>query len=493
MSSLSPPPIPMELHAGNRQKLVDSIRRDLSSSNRSLDGFVLLQGGEEKNRYCTDHAELFRQESYFAYLFGVREPDFYGAIDIGSGKSILFIPRLPADYAVWLGEIKPLLHFKETYMVDMVFYVDEIVQVFNEQFKGSGKPLLYLLHGLNTDSSNFSKPASFEGIEKFETDLTTLHPILAECRVIKSSLELQLIQFANDISSEAHIEVMRRVTPGMKEYQMESMFLHHSYMYGGCRHCSYTCICATGDNSAVLHYGHAAAPNDRTFEDGDFALLDMGAEYHFYASDITCSFPVNGKFTSDQSLIYNAVLDAHNSVISAMKPGVNWVDMHKLAERIILESLKKGSILTGDVDDMMVQRLGAVFMPHGLGHFMGIDTHDTGGYPKGVERPKEPGLKSLRTARDLLEGMVITVEPGCYFIKALLLPAIENAATSKFFNRETVERFRNFGGVRIESDLVVTADGCKNMTNVPRETWEIEAVMAGGPWPPVTTKNNSTK
>lgn len=200
-------------------------------------------------------------------------------------------------------------------MADMVFYVDEIIQVFNEQFKGSGKPLLYLLHGLNTDSSNFSKPASFEvsnfilssslapeiwsclffffcldaenelsygiscdqefwysdahsvflifgisfvpfyycygllqGIEKFETDLTTLHPILAECRVIKSSLELQLIQFANDISSEAHVEVMRRVTPGMKEYQMESMFLHHTYMYGGCRHCSYTCICATGDN-----------------------------------------------------------------------------------------------------------------------------------------------------------------------------------------------------------------------------------------------------
>ncbi|KAJ4913410.1 Metallopeptidase M24 family protein [Raphanus sativus] len=493
MSSLTPPPVPMELHAVNRRKLCDSLRRHLSSSDRPLDGLVLLQGGEEKTRYCTDHAELFRQESYFAYLFGVKEPDFYGAIDIGSGKSILFIPRLPEDYAVWLGEIKPLSHFKETYMVDMVYYVDEIIQVLSEQFKGTGKPLLYLLHGLNTDSGNLSKPASFEGIEKFETDLTTLHPILAECRVTKSSLELQLLQFANDISSEAHVEVMRRVTPGMKEYQMESMFLHHTYMYGGCRHCSYTCICATGDNSAVLHYGHAAAPNDRTFEDGDLALLDMGGEYHFYASDITCSFPVNGKFTSDQSLIYNAVLKAHNSVISAMKPGVNWVDMHKLAERIILESLKKGSILTGDVDEMMVERLGAVFMPHGLGHFMGIDTHDTGGYPMGVERPKEPGLKSLRTARDLLEGMVITVEPGCYFIKALLIPAMENAKTSKFFNRETIERFKNIGGVRIESDLVVTANGCKNMTNVPRETWEIEAVMAGAPWPPVTTGNNTTK
>ncbi|MCL7045934.1 hypothetical protein MKW94_008125, partial [Papaver nudicaule] len=277
--------------------------------------------------------------------------------------------------------------------------------------------------------------------------------------------------------------VMRKTKAGMKEYQLESMFLHHTYMYGGCRHCSYTCICATGGNSSVLHYGHAAAPNDRTFEDGDMALLDMGAEYNFYGSDITCSFPVNGKFTSDQKLIYNAVLKAHDDVISAMKPGVNWVDMHKLAEKTILEALKDGGILIGDVHDMMSERIGAVFMPHGLGHLLGIDTHDPGGYPKEIERPKEPGLKSLRTARDLNEGMVITVEPGCYFIDALLVPAMESSITSKFFNRKEIERFKTFGGVRIESDLYITFNGANNLTNCPRQTWEIEAVMAGAPWP----------
>ncbi|KAK9275154.1 hypothetical protein L1049_022413 [Liquidambar formosana] len=482
-SSLSPPEIPMELHVNNREKLIKSLRQHLTESSRPLQGFVILQGGEEQTRYCTDHIELFRQESYFAYLFGVREPGFYGAIDIATGKSILFAPRLPADYAVWLGEIKPLSYFKERYMAGMVHYVDEIVGVLHDQYQGLDKPLLFLLHGLNTDSNNFSKSAEFEGIEKFETDLITLHPILTECRVLKSGLELDLIQFANDISSEAHVEVMRKTRVGMKEYQLESMFLHHTYMYGGCRHCSYTCICATGENSSVLHYGHAAAPNDRTLEDGDMALLDMGAEYHFYGSDITCSFPVNGKFTSDQCLIYNAVLEAHNAVICAMKPGVSWVDMHKLAEKIILESLKKGCILVGDVDDMMVERLGAVFMPHGLGHFLGIDTHDPGGYYKGLERPKEPGLRSLRTARELQEGMVITVEPGCYFIDALLVPAMENIHTSKFFNPEAIGRFNGFGGVRIESDVHVTSDGGKNMTKCPREIWEIEAVMAGAPWP----------
>ncbi|XP_021807054.1 xaa-Pro dipeptidase [Prunus avium] len=483
LSSLTPPTVPVELYVTNREKLLSSLRHHLSQSSRPIHGFVFLQGGEEQNRYDTDHTELFRQESFFAYLFGVREPGFYGAIDIATGKSVLFAPRLPAEYAVWLGEIKPLSYFKERYMVCSVYYTDEITTVLHDECQGSGKPLLFLLHGVNTDSDLFSKPAEFQGIDKFDTDLTTLHPVLTECRVTKSDLELSLIQFANDISSEAHVEVMRKVRVGMYEYQLESMFLHHTYMYGGCRHCSYTCICATGENSSVLHYGHAAAPNDKTLEDGDLALLDMGAEYNFYGSDITCSYPVNGKFSSDQALIYNAVLEAHNAVISTMKPGVSWVDMHKLAEKVILESLKRGSILVGNVDDMMVERLGAVFMPHGLGHLLGIDTHDPGGYPKGLERPKEPGLRSLRTARELQEGMVITVEPGCYFIDALLVPAMGSSNTTKFFNHEAVSRFKGFGGVRIESDVLVTDTGCKNMTKVPREILEIEAVMAGAPWP----------
>ncbi|XP_031481117.1 uncharacterized protein LOC116251157 [Nymphaea colorata] len=478
-----PPEVAMELHALNRAKLVHSFRQKLKACSRSLYGFILLQGGTEQTRYCSDHVILFRQESYFAYLFGVREPGFYGAIDVSTGKSFLFAPRLTDEYAVWLGKIKPLSAYKERYMVSSVCYADEIGPVLKNHYRGPDKPMLYLLYGLNTDSNQFSKPAEFEGIVNFQTDLDTLHPILSEGRVFKSELELSLIKYANEISSTAHIEVMQKTKVGLKEYQLEMIFLHHIYMHGGCRHCAYTCICATGENSAIIHYGHAAAPNDRTIEDGDMALMDMGAEYHFYASDISCSFPVNGKFTDDQKLIYNAVLKAHDAVISVLKPGLNLIDMHKLAEKQILEALKAGSVLTGEVDDMMEARLGAIFMPHGVGHFLGIDAHDPGGYPKGTERPTEPGLKALRATRELKEGMVIALQPGCYFNDALLNPALQKPDQSKFFNQDVIARFKKFGGVRIESNVHITSNGCENFTDVPRQTWEIEAVMAGSSWP----------
>lgn len=133
----------------------------------------------------------------------------------------------------------------------------------------------------------------------------------------------------------------------MSEYEGESLFLHHCYSVGGCRHASYTCICGSGINSAILHYGHAGAPNDRGLKDGDMCLFDMGANYCGYAADITCSFPANGKFTEDQKFIYNAVLAARNAVMDAAKEGVSWTDMHILANKVMLTKLKEGGMLKG--------------------------------------------------------------------------------------------------------------------------------------------------
>jgi len=273
---------------------------------------------------------------------------------------------------------------------------------------------------------------------------------------------------------------MKAVRPGMYEYQLESIFKHSVYYHGGCRHLGYCCIAATGCNSSILHYGHAGAPNDRRILDGDLCLFDMGGEYYGYTSDITTTFPANGKFTDDQKLIYNAVLRANQAVHKTAKPGVSWVDMHLLSQRTILEHLKDGGLLIGDVGEMMNVNLGAIFMPHGLGHFMGIDVHDVHGYPPGENRIDKASLRNLRTTRILKERMVITIEPGCYFNDVLLNEAMKKPEQSKFLVMSQIDRFRGFGGVRIEDDVLITANGVENLSPVPREINEIEALMAEG-------------
>ncbi|NP_001089413.1 peptidase D L homeolog [Xenopus laevis] len=463
--------VPAALFALNRKRLCDILRQNKDLPKGSI---VLLQGGEATQRYCTDTGTLFRQESFFHWTFGVTEPGCYGAVDVDTGKSIAFIPKLPESYAVWMGKIHPPEHFKEKYAIDEIYFTCDISSV----LKAKTPSVLLTLRGVNTDSGSVCKEASFEGISEFSVNNTLLHPEIVECRVFKTDMELEVLQYTNRISSEAHKEVMKAARVGMKEYELESVFLHYCYARGGMRHTSYTCICGSGDNSSVLHYGHAGAPNDKTVMDGDMCLFDMGGEYYCYSSDITCSFPANGKFTPDQRAVYEAVLKSSRAVMKAVKPGVAWPDMHRLADRVHLEELTKIGILKGDVDDMIKTHMGAVFMPHGLGHFLGIDVHDVGGYPEGIDRIDLPGLKSLRTARTLQERMVLTIEPGIYFIDHVLDQALANPAQSCFINNAVLQRFRGCGGVRIEDDIAVTANGMELLTCVPRTVEEIESFMA---------------
>ncbi|KAI6650715.1 Xaa-Pro dipeptidase [Oopsacas minuta] len=473
--NIGPYSVPMSLHADNRSRLCSSLKSQTAMKlpNSSC---ILLQGGEQTTLYCTDRDVLFRQESYFHWCFGVTEADCLAAIQVDTGYTVLFIPRLPAVYATWMGDIHPPSHFKDKYAIQEVQYTDQIA----DYFKHTNPSLILTLYGINTDSRQYCREATFLGISEYTVNNTLLHPVIAECRVIKSDAEISLLRYVNQVSSQAHKAVMRAVRPGMKEYKLESLFQHVCYNEGGCRHVSYTCIAASGCNASVLHYGHAGAPNDRLIEDGDMCLFDMGGEYHCYTSDITCSFPANGKFSPEQKLIYNAVLRSSRAVMSAAKSGVPWIDMHQLAERVVLEDLKSAGLLKGDIDAMMSCHLGAVFMPHGLGHFMGCDTHDVGGYLEGCPvRPKAPGMRSLRTARTLKAGMVITIEPGCYFIKHLLDEAKSDANTAYFLVNEQIDKFEKFGGVRIEDNVVIREEGIEVLTQVPREVEDIEKWMNG--------------
>ncbi|KAL3095969.1 hypothetical protein niasHS_005728 [Heterodera schachtii] len=458
--------VPAQLFVDNRVRLVKALREKLGGAAPGT--CVLLEGGKDNPRYNTDTTDSpFRQESYFFWAFGVHEPDCFAAVDVESGKSAIFPPKMSPDSAIWDGKIQPEKWFLDKYKVDHVNFQTngaEIGQFLHKLF--NAKKLL-LLKAENTDSGKVLEPAKFPGMDSFSVDLASLYPTMAELRVIKTEFELAVLRYASKIANEAHKEVMRHVRPEMYEYQLESLFRHISYYTGGCRHLGYTCIAASGENAAVLHYGHCAAPNDKVIRDGDICLFDMGPEYNCYISDVTCSFPANGKFTEKQKIVYNAVLRANRTVLGAAKP-------------VILEDLLRAGILRGDVDEMLGKRMGALFMPHGLGHFMGLDTHDVGGYlGDALPRSDKPGLKSLRTTRTLKERMCITIEPGCYFIDSLLDKALADSELSKHINADRLNEFRGTGGVRIEDDVIIWEKGNENMNaDVPRTVEEIEQFMA---------------
>lgn len=464
--------VPLALFELNRNRLIKRLQaKELGNV------VVVLQGGNDFPYYDTDVGFVFKQESYFMWAYGVFEPGFYGAIEVASGTVHLFVPRFPASYAIWMGPLLTLEDFSKKYGIANVHYVDEIADVLQEIAPSE----LLTLKGINSDSGNTAVEATFDGIDKFKVNSEVLFPEIAELRVLKTEYELEVMQYVIGVSSAAHRRVMRMAKPGIKEFQCEADFLQYTYGVGGCRHVSYTCICASGSNSSILHYGHAAAPNDRVIKDKDICMFDMGSNYFGYSADITCSFPSNGKFTPDQKMVYEAVLKGNLAVQKAAKPGVSWLDMHVLANSTVLEALKQGGVLKGDVSEMMKVGLGGIFQPHGLGHLLGLDVHDVGGYLDGFPpRPTAPREASkLRTARILEAGMVLTVEPGCYFIDPLMDEALNTPDMCQFLVTEALARFRGFGGVRIEDDVLVTKDGVRNLTLVPRTVQEIEDWIAG--------------
>ena len=208
-------------------------------------------------------------------------------------------------------------------------------------------------------------------------------------------------------------------------------------------------------------------------------LVDAGCEYSCYASDVTRTYPVNGKYGHEDGIIYQIVLDSQEAVLRVMRPGVEWEDMHRLAAKVILDGLVRAGIVFGEYEELVKHHIVAIFFPHGLGHLIGLDVHDVGGYPPGVDRIQEPGIRYLRMRRTLKENMVVTVEPGLYFIDQLLDQALQDPNISKFINPTVLAKFRHIGGVRIEDDVLITSDGIEILTAaIPKQIDEIEKIMS---------------
>ncbi|KAI9597568.1 peptidase M24, structural domain-containing protein [Syncephalis fuscata] len=429
------------------------------------DTVIYLHGDCPSCRHDTDTEQHFRQESNFYYLSGVELPEFHLLYHLGHERLILLPTRMPADEVVWHGQPPSINELASRYDAEEIRYADEIPAILDHW---KPKTLLALPHQKLTALGPHWP-------QKLTVNTEVLADGLTAARMIKDTHELALMRTANQISSDAHVKLMQHARVGGSERELDALFTYEVTRQG-CNQLAYHSIVGGGKNSAVLHYGlnNATLPQ----QPNELVLIDAGGEYNCYAADITRTWPVGGKFTGEARILYEIVLSMQKAVLEKIKPGVNWEDLHRLANRICVEGLVAARILKGSVDELVEQHMGAVFFPHGLGHLIGLDVHDVGGYPKGVPRIPEPGLRYLRMRRKLEEGMVVTVEPGCYFVDTLLDEALEDPKKACYLNPEVVACFRPVGGVRIEDCVVVTADGHENLTKVPKEINEIEALMA---------------
>ena len=424
---------------------------------RLPDGLILLSGGREQARNA-DNNLVFRQDSDFLYLTGVEEPDFILLIDPRRRVSTLFAPRIDSTHKVWLGYVPGPAECRKLFDIERVAYADELPKYLKRAKSGYRK--------LYCDKLS---------LKKFRKELRGLSPrpsglreALAELRAVKTPGEIELLKEAGKITSRAHRAAMAGARAGMREYEVQAIF-ESECLSGGLRHLAFPSIVASGTNSAVLHYHK----NDAVLKNGDLLLLDAGGELRGYAADITRTFPVSGRFSRRQRDIYSIVLDAHKACIEQVRPGVASTDLHLLTMTRIAEGLKSLGLLKGDVSGLVESGVVRLFYPHGFGHMLGIDVHDVGGGRKRlIENPAKVPVRFL--AR-LEPGFVVTVEPGIYFIEALLRDPVLRAKHRGSVVFSKAESFLDFGGVRIEDDLLVRPAGpALDLTEVPKEIDEVE-------------------
>ena len=299
-----------------------------------------------------------------------------------------------------------------------------------------------------------------------------LKQAIEECRVAKSPTEVAMIKHANDISSAAHQAVMEAAKHATNERELHALFIKLC-MERGCDNQAYSSIVASGTAAATLHYVKNNAPLAGKLN----ILLDAGGEWDCYAADITRTFPINGKFTKESRDIYEIVLQMQKETMAMIKADADWDAIHTHAHRVAIDGLLRLGILRGgNATELLDSRASVAFFPHGLGHYLGMDTHDTGGHPR-YDDP-DAMFRYLRVRGPLKEGSVITVEPGVYFCRFIIDPVLCDESRARYIDAAVLERYWDVGGVRIEDNVLVTKGGCENLTSAPKEVDEIERLMA---------------
>ena len=449
----------------NRENYLKNLKMRFAHLNEN--SVIIFQGGRLSPKYDADtNYFYFDQESNFYYLTGVREPNMWFVLDVQSGEGCLFYEKEPDENKVWM--VVPSCED-----IEKKYGIKTLLRTDLEKFlQKRNMEIIYILDGTNENSDLpvCSAELNFVGdyayLNKKISHDKYIYMVLCDTRRIKNEREKKLLKYIADISNEAHMALMKYMKPGLNERDTENFFLQYLRDKYYTRFWAYGCICASGANAATLHY----VLNNRDMEDGDIYLTDMGIRFCGYCSDISTTFPVNGKFTEQQAKIYNIVLDANRGVIAAMKPGITKVaELDTLSKKIILAGLQNIGIINQgyNVDDMFNDGLARIFMPHSVGHLLGLDVHDVG------------NRSITYKSNNILEnGMFITVEPGIYFIDFLMDEAESSTVLQKYINVEELEKYRGFGGVRIEDDVMIGEDSVESyQIGLPRTVQEIEDYM----------------
>ena len=442
-------------------------------------GLIVLMGNNESPMNYPSNTYKFRQDSSFLYFFGQHRDGLVGVIDADSGVETLLGDEIDIDDIVWYGEVTSVVQMAEecgvAHTAPMAALADMVAQA-----QKAGRKV------------HFLPPYRHETMLRLH-DLLGIHPsqqraaasqeliqAVIQLRLVKSAEEIEELERAAAIGYEMHTTAMRLCRPGVTEAYIGGVLDGIAASHGSI--VSFQSIVSM--HGEILH----GYPSARPLEAGRLLLCDAGAETReHYCSDHTRTTPISGTFTQRQKDIYNIVVDCHDLALTHARPGVRWWDVHYDVCRLMTDRLKDLGLMKGDTEAAVQAGAHALFLPHGLGHAMGMDVHDMEGlgqvfvgYDEETRPSSQFGTASLRFARRLEEGYVVTDEPGIYFIPALIDLWRKEGTNAEFLCFDEIEKYKDFGGIRIEDDVLITKDGCRFLgeKRIPYHVDEVEAFLA---------------
>lgn len=437
-------------------------------------GLVLFLGNNEAPMNYADNTYSFRQDSTFLYYFGLDQAELAAVIDLDENKETIFGNDFTIDEIVWMGPQPTIKQRASKCGVKFIAPTSELEKVCSAAIK-QGRKIHFVPQYRHENILRMHKLLGIAPKYVNEYSSMLLIKAIAEQRQVKSKEEITEIEKAIEISYEMQTTAMRFAKPGMYEREVMGFIAGLAMSLG------------SGTSFPIIFSRHAETLHNHYYgnrlKEGDLVVNDSGAETILhYASDITRTFPVSGKFTQKQKDIYEIVLISQLVSISEIKPKVTFKSVHLKCAEVMVDGLKALGLMKGNSKSAVEAGAHALFFPHGLGHLLGLDVHDMEnfgennfGYDEKLKRSTQFGLKSLRYAKPLVQDVVLTVEPGLYFIPTLIDKWQGEKKFADFINYEKVNEYRNFGGIRIEDDVIVTKNGCRVLGKpIPKAVEDVE-------------------